>query len=257
MAAENDSVNATQNMLAEFREVVAEDLMGLAVLHNRELDTELLENLKKVGFPRGLGLNLSSTPGQEALRIMEAGLKAIADPGSQQELDDLAADYANIYLTHGLRSSPLESVWLDEDGLAMQEPMFQIRGIYGRYGYSVQDWRKRSDDHLVHQLQFLAYLFEPDTGEGERLREISMFMDEHILRWIDQFAGRVATRCQTLFYAGLATLTAAYLEEVRDLLAEILQEPRPSAEEIAERMKPKPMVEAELSCGDVGSSPSW
>ena len=41
------------------------------------------------------------------------------------ERDELAADFAAIYLTHGLSASPYESVWLDEEGLAMQGPMFQ------------------------------------------------------------------------------------------------------------------------------------
>jgi hypothetical protein len=48
----------------------------------------------------------------------------------------------------------------------------------------------------------------------------------------------VAKRCETRLYAGLAQLTAAYLDELRDLLAQILGRPRPTAEEIEERMRP-------------------
>jgi hypothetical protein len=38
-------------------------------------------------------------------------------------------------------------------------------------------------------------------------------------------------------------VTACYCEELRDLLATILDKPRPTPEEIAERMKPKNRVE--------------
>lgn len=53
------------------------------------------------------------------------------------------------------------------------------------------------------------------------------------------FASRVAGRCESAFYAGLVLLVAQYLDELRDLLAQIVAEPRPSAEEIEQRMKPK------------------
>lgn len=80
-------------------------------------------------------------------------------------------------------------------------------------------------DHLALQLQFLAHLFAPERGDT--LAEAARFMDEHLLRWLPLFARRVAERCQTLFFAALALLTDAYCEELRDLLALILTEPRP------------------------------
>ena len=58
------------------------------------------------------------------------------------------------------------------------------------------------------------------------------------------FAQRVASRCDTAYFAAAALLTGAYCEELRDLLAEVLDEPRPSVEEIDERMKPRHQTEA-------------
>jgi len=135
----------------------------------------------------------------------------------------------------------------------MQEPMFQIRAIYRRYGLAVQDWRIRSDDHLVLQLQFVSHLMENGVG----IREVARFLDEHLLRWLPDFATRVASRCATPFYAGLSAFTATYMEEVRDSLVEILGEPRPTAEEIDQRMRPvhtAPLPEPKYA---PGSAPSW
>ena len=87
-----------------------------------------------------------------ALGLLRAGLTDIPSSLGAESLDRLAADYADIYLTNGLRASPCESVWLDEDGLVMQGPMFDVRACYSRHGLAVPDWRRRSDDHLVHQL---------------------------------------------------------------------------------------------------------
>ena len=77
---------------------------------------------------------------------------------TDQTLDILAAEYADIYLNNSLQAFPCESVWLDQEGLTMQEPMFQVREWYGRFGLQVEDWRKRTDDHLVNQLRFAAHM---------------------------------------------------------------------------------------------------
>jgi TorA maturation chaperone TorD len=174
-------------------------------------------------------------------------------------LDALAADYADIYLTYKLRVSPCESVWLDEDGLIMQEPMFQIREWYKKYGLAAQNWRERTDDHLVLQLHFVSHLIGSGAGTAQ-LAEAARFLDEHLLRWIHPFAERVASRSATPFYAGLAALTAMYVEELRELLAELLGEPRPTAEEIEQRMSP---AQAEGEFQDIpivsvpATTPSW
>ena len=244
--------------LERFRAEVAEDLLTLAVLHDRELDRERILALWDGCYSEFLGLRLSSEQGRDALSGFRKGLTDIPTTLEQQTLDILAADYADIYLNHSFRASPCESVWIDEENLIMQEPMFQIRDHYKEHGLEVPDWRQRTDDHLVYQLQFLSQLLDSASPESE-LEPAARFMDEHVLRWIGAFAERVSARCVTGFYAGLAQLTAAYLEELRDVLAEILDQPRPDAEEIEQRMRPKMAgVAVEAPAPYVpGAAPSW
>jgi TorA maturation chaperone TorD len=243
------------NVLELFRNGVALDLMTLAQLHDRELDGQTIASLKQDRFPESLAFRLESTPAKEVLSALTAILgEMVLD---SERSDELAADFASIYLTHGIGASPCESVWLDEDGLAMQKPMFEVRESYARLGLSAPDWRMRPDDHLVHQLQFLAELF--DHEDPSAVSEAARFLDEHSLRWVPDFARRVAQRSATPFYAGLGMLTSYYLDELRDALALILSEPRPTAEEVEQRMKqpvedvPLPMPGAYVP----GSSPSW
>ncbi len=248
---------AVPDSLRAFRELVAEDLASLAVMHERELDKERVLALWEIGYDDFLGLRLHSHGGREALGFFRQGLTDIPGTLGRETLDLLAAEYADIYLNNSFGASPVESVWIDEDGLIMQEPMFQIRDWYSRYGLAVPNWRDRSDDHLVHQLQFLSRLLDPDMPERELL-EAARFMDEHLLRWINEFSRRIAQRCSTRFYAGLSLLTAAYLEELRDVLAELNGEARPTAEEIDERMKPKlSMPVAGPTAFVPGAAASW
>jgi TorA maturation chaperone TorD len=225
-------------LIAHFQNAVAEDLRELALLQDGEITQALLSELKQVNFPENLGLHLQYEASKQASDFMRQAVIELPTPIEKSVLDDLAADYAAIFLNSSLHASPYESVWLTEDGLTRQEPMFQVRRWYEKYELAVENWRIRPDDHFVLQLQFLSHLFTLDN-KRETLQDAAQFLDEHLLRWLPLFSARVAKRCATHFYAGITVLTAQYLEEMRDILAQILEEPRPSVEEIEQRMKPK------------------
>jgi TorA maturation chaperone TorD len=243
------------DLLRRFCEAAAADLLTLASLHHAEADNALLSALAARDFPDSLGLKLFRQEGQEAMSFMKKAIVEYAPPLSPELQDELAADYAAIYLNHDYSASPFESVWLDEDKLIMQAPMFQVREIYKKHGLGVSNWRTRSEDHLVVELQFLAWLML-DTNEMN-LREAATFMDEHLLRWLPAFAERVIKRCSTPFYAGAAWLTSAYCDEFRDMLAGILGESRPSREDIETRMRPKQVAQPVPVKFVPGASPSW
>jgi TorA maturation chaperone TorD len=209
-----------------------------------------------MGFPSSIALRLESPAGVAALELTGLGVADLRQ--DEDALARYAADYADIYLTHGLRASPCESVWLDQESLAMQAPMFETRAWYRRFGLVVPDWRMRADDHLVFQLQFVAHLMGSVEGAAD---EAARFLDQHLLRWVDRFAARVSARCATPFYAGLADLTAAYVEELRDLLAEALGMPRPAPEALEQPAGGQANVEASVEVPAPryvpGTGPSW
>lgn len=251
------AVNAgTDHLLQTFRQAVVEDLTLLAALHDAEPSKELLQQLTVSGFPAGLGLRLLSEPAEKALRSMREALDNLPQTLESECLNELAADYTNIYLTHGLQASPCESVWFDEEQLTHQLAMFQVRQWYQRHGLVAADWRKREDDHLVLQLQFLAHLFGTENSI-ESLTQAARFMDEHLLRWLGRFAHRVAARCATDYFAALALLTHAYCEELRDLLVRVSGQSRPDSEEVEAQMKPKNELVPVPVQYMPGMKPSW
>lgn len=223
-------------LIAHFRHATAEDVRGLAFLQDGELTQEVLTQLKEIQFPDSLGLRLQSEEGKKACDLLRKGLAEIALPLDQAVLDDLAADFAGIYLNSRYHVTPYESPWCTEEGLMRQAPMIQVREWYKKYDLLAKDWKKRPDDYIALELEMVAYLLGAEDKEGT-LAEAAQFLDEHLLRWIKPFATEVSLRCTTRFYAGLVWLTAAYLEEVRNLLASILQVPRPSPEEVEKRMR--------------------
>lgn len=241
--------------LDAFRDAVADDLVLLASLHHAEVDDRVLLDLALARFPREPGLRLRSAQARDAAKAMVDALDELSLPVPRDTLDVLAADYAAIYLNNDYGASPHESFWIDEENLLMQAPMFEVRAFYREHGMAAADWRRRADDHLVIELLFLAKLLREQPADV--LDEAARFMDEHLLRWLPRFCERVARRCATSFYAASAWLTAAYCDDLRDALAEILGTPRPSPEEIEARMKPAAVQNAVPIKFVPGAAPSW
>jgi len=235
-------VEADASVVQAFGQAVVADLHRLACLHDREVDADILAELRAQPFQELLGLTLKADDGVKSLAVLDEGLATLPSLIDGKALDLLAADFAAIYLNHTIRAHPSESVWVTEEHLVRQEPMLVVRQWYRRYYLSLEDSQGRPDDHLVFELQFLVHLFEqvaqPDAPVDRLLADAAQFLDEHPLRWVGPFTARVAARCQTEFYAGVALVTYAYLDELRSLLAEFLDQPRPTPGEVEARLNP-------------------
>lgn len=238
----------------ELRAAIAEDLDTLVLLQDRELDAALLAALRELTFPDNLALLPGDERGRQAFELMRAAVRALPEQPGQQFLDSLAADYAAIYLNGALGASPQESVWLSEDRTACHEPMFELRELYAGRGLGAADWRRRPDDHLLLQLQFVArWLREPAPD----LAALADFLDRHLLRWLEDFAGRVAARCDTRLYAGLVLITSAHVDRLREILAHALDVPRPSRAEMEARSRGADRPVAIPLVFVPGTAPSW
>jgi TorA maturation chaperone TorD len=204
------------------RFVMAADAVDLIVrLHDREPDAEFITGLKANPLSDWFSVFMPvQTPQQ-----FDQAISSLPDPLPQEVLDDLAAEYADIFLTHGYRASPNGSVWLTEDRIERQEPMFEARSWYDHYYVKVPDWRIRADDHLVHELQFVSHLLR--LGSDTAAADAARFMDKNLLPWLSQFAGQVLKLCRHRYFAGSMELTVASMESIRDLLEDICGVARP------------------------------
>ena len=248
----------------ELRSALADDLDGLARLHDREVTETLIADLMAVSFPDNLALLPDDATRDAMRRTIEHLQKNWHDATFAEGIsaaDALAADYAGIYLNGACTASPYESVWLTDEHLTCQLPMFELRTRYEQVGLAVDDWRKRYDDHFVLQFQYLAHCLRSDAVTLEAL---GRFLDEHVGHWFPDFAKAVAQRGDTDFYRGLAVITADWLERCRALIEEMTGEARTPREVIAERLKKKmALASGELAPikfipgGSPAAGPSW
>lgn len=216
-----------------FREAVADDIDGIGRLHDRELDATLVRALKAASYPDGLALLPAGAAGSAAIDNLRQAVVALPDDDADRAWHHLAADFAAIYLTGAIGASPYESVWVSDEHLSCQQPMFELRELYATAGLHVDDWRQRYDDHLVLQLQYLAH----QLRAGGDWSPIANFLDEHLGYWLPDFARRVAARAATPFYAALAEVSFVWLDSLREAIAELADQPRPLREQITERLR--------------------
>lgn len=191
----------------------AEVLAPMIRLHDREADGEVIEGLWASGYTDLLAAVAQGEEAEAAVSGFQQVLAGFPHPIPNALLDELAADYADGYLNHGFRAAPTGSVWLTEDHLERQEPMFAVREWYQHYGMTVPDWRTRSDDHIVHELQFVSHLLT--LGTPDALSDAAAFLDGHVLPWVPDFCAAIAARARHPFHAGVCLVTRGLLDGLR------------------------------------------
>jgi TorA maturation chaperone TorD len=206
--------------MAMLADAISEDFGLLAALHDREPTAEALTALRATPAKDWLGVRIEPA----VTEALDAALAEQPDPIDETALDGLAADYADIYLVSTYEAAPVESYWLDDENLVCQDAMFDVRGWQALYGLEAENWRQRSDDHLVLQLLFLSHLTGHKTEIA--LRDAARFLDRHLLLWIGDFAARVQQRAREPWFRALAVTTAVHAQTTRELLETVLDEPR-------------------------------
>lgn len=199
---------------------LADVLDVLIRLHDREVDAPYLAGFHRHDLARWIAGQLTSGPGKQSAKALGATVAALLPVSRPDTLDPLSAEYADLYLCHGYRVSPSGSVWLTEDHLERQLPMFEVREWYDHYDITVPNWRVRADDHLVHELQFVALLCRSGTQVGAT--DAARFLDQHVLPWVPEFCRQALLRIEQPLYRATFELTRATLEELRDALQEAI-----------------------------------
>ena len=233
----------------------------MAVLHDRELDEETITALQKVEFPHNLGL-LPTNP--EVWQLMAEATKTLTHTSSSSSLiDEMAAAYAQVYITCALGASPCESAWLDKDHLLYQYPMFELRQLYKSAGLAAKNWRLRSEDHICMQLSFIAHIATRLAGDKfnnhNSWHNLANMLDEHILLWLPEFAQKLDSRGAHAFYVALAVTTVEWLDTLREHISSHLGDPRPSREEIKQRREQRTpqQVSHPITFVPGDNAPSW
>lgn len=186
----------------------------LSRLYLLEVDEALWNGMAKMTFPTAA----AEGDLKDGYEMVANYLKANADGNMTEVLDDLAVDYARIFLSAGVAQGkaafPYESVYTSRKHLVMQDSRMDVVALYAKKGLTpAKDQYHVPEDHLGYLCEYMAVLCD-EMAEDEQ----KAFLKGHLLNWVNAFTVDMAKYASTDFYRGLAKVTRGFLKLEQDLL---------------------------------------
>jgi TorA maturation chaperone TorD len=185
----------------------------LASVYRQEVTADLLHQVKDpqfLGVLSDLGIQLSS----DFLQRPEEEL-----------LDELAVEYAGLFLGPGGHISPHESVHHQrsdgQGGLLWGESTAEVKKFIESTGLSYNSEYSGLPDHISVELEFMQQLTlreeqawgeEDEDGALDCLKFEKKFIEDHLIHWIPIFCEKVIEVAELPFYREVAALTKNFIE---------------------------------------------
>ena len=202
----------------------------LSRLYLLEVDEELFGVLKEMKFPKDAAdEELKEGYARMQGYLQDAAMRTQKEDGQEEVLDELAVDYARIFLSAGVAQGkaafPFESVYTSRQHLMMQESRNDVIALYADKGLTPgKDMYRVPEDHLGLLLEYMALLCAKAIQEEDGIQDASFaeqkeFLEQHLANWVPAFTADVMAYASTDFYRGLGKLTKGFLSLERGLFA--------------------------------------
>lgn len=224
-ASSNDQITLAE--FAQTNDARAKAYGLLARLYAKEVDDELLEQLRTTSFPVHSGSDLAD----EGMRLMATYLSNVWS-GTLQEL---AVDYVHAFIGSGMdafsAAYPYESVYTSPKRLMMQEARDEVLAIYRSQALDKAANWKESEDHIAMECEFMSAMASRTAeacraGDEDKvaslLRVQHGFLEDHLYAWTGMMTSDMRKFARTDFYRGLADYTDGLLESDYELVKSVL-----------------------------------
>lgn len=185
----------------------------LAAVYRQELNSELIRQMKEDQF-------------QEVLSDLGVRLNNGFFQSSEKELlENLAVEYARLFVGPGKHISPHESVHHKKDGVQSGqlwgELTAEVKRIIESSGLEYKSEFTGMPDHISVELEFMQHVVQREAQAWEAdddktallcLKNEKKFIDEHLFCWIPDFCEKAIKAAELPFYREMARLTHSFIE---------------------------------------------
>jgi len=184
----------------------------LSRLYRVEADQKLLDALKSLSFPAADGVL------GEGYKM----LKDYLDHCGENALEELAVDYATVFLAagsaDGAAAIPCESVYTSPKKIFMQDAWEDVCRIYGERSLGKNTaFKDLMEDHVALELEFMAALVESRDPAAEKA-----FLEGHLLNWMSGFTADIDKYARCDFYKAVGRITLGFLQGEQQLLTSLV-----------------------------------
>jgi TorA maturation chaperone TorD len=136
--------------------------------------------------------------------------------------EELATEYTRVFV--GPRPPVLaHETYYREDRDFLGEGLAEVQASYSAAGWSPPEEYPEEDDHVAVELAFLRYLVARQrSGDEETFGFERVFLDEHLLHWVDAFAEDVLDETDEPLYRAGASIVAGLAEFEDELVAQMV-----------------------------------
>jgi TorA maturation chaperone TorD len=171
---------------------------------------------------------------QEGFDDLRRGLRRLNTGTCPTLAIDYTSCFAGLESFDGRQAIPCASLFLDDAGRLYTEQQRAVHTFYKQQAWRLASSAGLPDDHLAFELTFLGVLSgeaiqQLATGETIAVKETlavsRVFIENHILSWIDLFSELALKLLKTRFYCGVLKLTKGFvlfdLRTIADLEEEL------------------------------------
>jgi anaerobic sulfite reductase subunit A len=163
-------------------------------------------------------------------------VKGLDDEQKKKLLQDLAVEYAGLFLGVGLTHIYLvESVHLGKEHLLYEAPYHEVLEAYRSLSFAKAKDFPEPEDHIAVEFEFMSNLCKW-VFQTIQKRDIenalaylnlqNEFLRDHILRWVPDLCNKLDDAASTSFYKALAHLTLGFVtidNEIPDHMIAVLK----------------------------------
>ena len=182
----------------------------LAAVFREEVNAEALKQLKEPGFAEAL-----SAAG------VDGGGDFLARPEGEL-LEELAVEYARLFLGPGKHVSPYASVYLEGKGRTLWGKTTEsVKTYLESSGFEFRENYHGLPDHISVEMEFMQYLAsiegraldEDDQETFAECRKLEgEFLVGHMIKWVPLFCWEIAAAAELPFYRRMAELTRDFIQ---------------------------------------------
>jgi len=152
---------------------------------------------------------------QKALKTLGADFG-----GTELNPEDLAVEYARLFLGPGTHVAPYAVIYLGGEGASLLGPETSwVKDFIEDAGFEYKPDFHDLPDHVSVELEFMqeitrreaAALEKGDTEQAEILKAIEEKFLTHMSHWIPGFCAKVRERAELPFYRAMAALTSDFI----------------------------------------------
>ncbi len=175
---------------------------------------------------------------EDDLQSFERTLITLSNKLSQEKkenlLSELRAEFT--YLFIGPKSPPaslFESVYLSPRKQLFDKVTSEVRAEYFKNGLKVEKKGSIPDDHIAYELEFLYFLSDKayvTITKNKTIKELkqtlitsSEFMQNHLLKWVEEFSIRVNKSANFDFYKLISKSMVEFLNQDILIINELIQ----------------------------------